>query len=141
MANLALHKFTGYALAQGRAFTFESLGKAVHDLNVYSSVIKADMNETFPKIVDEVGVKSVYKLKPEMLVEKKSCTKDKMGKWLIDTCKTLNLANELLKLAKSTISSLQSTAIEDKETIIKLKEEVISLKNEELDSVSTTVQS
>ena len=54
------------------------------------------MKGTLPKIVDEVGVKSVYKRTLEMLVEKKFCTKDKMGKWLFELSRSLNFANELL---------------------------------------------
>ena len=107
----------------------------------HSTVIDSDVKDNLPKIVSAAGGDTVYDLTPEMFVRKTACTKQIMGGWLIEISKSLNFANEMLKVANSTISKLQSAAIEDKETVIKLRKEVISIKNEQLQSVSTTVQS
>ena len=119
---------------------FESLEKSMSNLNMYVPVIESDMKKLFPIICGEVGARDVYELTPEGLKQERSCTKEIMGKWIIELSKSLNLANGLLKLANSTITEMQRVTIEDKEAIVKLKDEIIATKNKQLKSVSTTVQ-
>jgi hypothetical protein len=141
MASLVSHRLSRDLLGVRGNITFESLGQAVTFMTNHSTVIDSDVKDNLPKIVSAAGGDTVYDLTPEMLVRKTACTKQIMSSWLIGINKSLNFANEMLKVANSTINKLQSAAIEDKETVIKLQKEVISIINEQLQSVSTTVQS
>jgi hypothetical protein len=111
-------------------------------------VIESYVKENFAQTLRLVEGKSVYSLSPEMFVKKNACTKEKMGKRLVEVGKSLNFASELLKIANSAMKPIIIIQLVDckksdlkflKNSIIKLKGKVVSIKNEDFQSVSLTV--
>ena len=83
-------------------------------MNTYLiSVIGFSVNINHSEIARVAGGKNVYKLQLEMFVRNAACTKQKMGECFIEICKSLQYANNLLKIAQSTSSRLKRASIID----------------------------
>ena len=120
---------------------FDDSVKAANFVTEYSNIVENDEKLLLSEICDVVKCKDISEIKPELLMSKSSCTKDKMAKWIHEIAKSFKFANDLLKVANSTIVKLQGAAIRDKDTIIKLQEKVITNKTDQLETVTSAVQS